>query len=162
MLRLCEDIHELFSKEVSESLFSVNIVTINDFLKVDIKKITASSGLSYKDVICLKKQIANKYAAVTRNGLKYYKEILTKSAIISSGIKSLDILLDGGFLTGQLYEICGLPASGKTQLCLTIAKHTATSFKKVYYLDSKMDFTGRRLKEMLENTRDIKQVKLFF
>ncbi|XP_018332415.1 uncharacterized protein LOC108741937 isoform X3 [Agrilus planipennis] len=84
MLRLCEDIHELFSKEVSESLFSVNIVTINDFLKVDIKKITASSGLSYKDVICLKKQIANKYAAVTRNGLKYYKEILTKSAIISS------------------------------------------------------------------------------
>lgn len=64
---------------------------------------------------------------------------------------SLDVMFDGGFLTGKIYELCGASASGKTQLCLTIATHIAHDFKQqVHYIDTKTDFSGKRVQEILE------------
>jgi len=60
-------------------------------------------------------------------------------------------MIDGGFLTGKIYELYGASASGKTQLCLTIATHIAHDFKQqVHYIDTKSDFSGKRVQEILE------------
>lgn len=54
-------------------------------------------------------------------------------------------------MPGHLYELCGLPSSGKTQLCLTIAvNHVLSKTKPVYYIDTKEDFCSTRVLEMLE------------
>lgn len=77
-----------------------------------------------------------------------------------SGVSfSIDELLEGGLMTGKIYEICGLPASGKTQFCLTLAKNVShTSCQKVYYIDTKRDFSARRLKVMLESAIEVRSL----
>lgn len=65
-------------------------------------------------------------------------------------IFSLDDLLDGGLTTGNLYEFCGLPASGKTQLCNTILMNLSQNLKfESLYIDTKNDFSGKRLHKIL-------------
>lgn len=63
----------------------------------------------------------------------------------------LDNILDGGLETGNLIEICGLSGSGKTQLVNTIALNAASEPHQIgtIYLDSKHDFSGIRLYNIL-------------
>lgn len=60
-------------------------------------------------------------------------------------------MLDGGLVTGNLVEICGLSGSGKTQLINTIALNAASEPHQIgtFYLDSKHDFSGMRLYNIL-------------
>lgn len=61
-------------------------------------------------------------------------------------------MIGGGFLTGKIYEVCGSSGSGKTQLCLTVSAHIAHDFKQeVHYIDTKTDFSGKRVQEVLES-----------
>ncbi|KAJ9595701.1 hypothetical protein L9F63_013114 [Diploptera punctata] len=91
------------------------------------------------------------YSALPRKGTDAYNEIINNTALLATGIDSLDTILEGGLLTGKIYEICGLSGSGKTQLCLTISNNVAHNFKQqLYYIDSKGDFSGKRIQEMLE------------
>jgi RecA/RadA recombinase len=63
----------------------------------------------------------------------------------------VDAVIEGGFLTGKIYEVCGPSGSGKTQLCLTISTHVAHDFKQhVHYIDTKTDFSGKRVQEILQ------------
>ena len=62
----------------------------------------------------------------------------------------LDALLDGGVITGELLEITGPPASGKTQFSMTMAMQVITDTKfSVVYLDSTNGFSACRCKEIL-------------
>lgn len=63
----------------------------------------------------------------------------------------LDNILDGGLVTGNLVEICGVSGSGKTQLINTIALNAASEPHQIgtFYLDSKHDFSGMRLYNIL-------------
>lgn len=64
--------------------------------------------------------------------------------------------MEGGFATGKIYEVCGYPSSGKTQLCLTLCKNVSQYLQQnVYYLDTKLDFRASRIKKMLGNINEI-------
>lgn len=52
------------------------------------------------------------------------------------GVKCIDELLDGGFEAGAITEIYGEAGSGKTNLCLQLAKSVVSKGKKVVYIDS--------------------------
>lgn len=57
-------------------------------------------------------------------------------------------------MSGNIYEFCGLSSSGKTQICFTIALNVAQYFAKcVYYIDTKHDFSARRLQDILEERK---------
>ena len=72
-------------------------------------------------------------------------------------------MLEGGFLTGKIYEICGVSASGKTQLCLTISTNVAHDFKQqLHYIDTKRDFSGKRIQGMLEAKNYHDEVIIFW
>lgn len=59
-------------------------------------------------------------------------------------------MLDGGLKSGNLYDICGLSASGKTQFCNTVAINLASNYKyETLYVDAKNDFSGQRIYNML-------------
>ncbi|KAL5478156.1 hypothetical protein EMCRGX_G025047 [Ephydatia muelleri] len=64
----------------------------------------------------------------------------------------LDALLDGGVITGELLEITGPPASGKTQFSMTMAMQVITDTKfSVVFLDATNGFSAHRCKEILVN-----------
>ncbi|XP_018562696.1 DNA repair protein RAD51 homolog 4 isoform X2 [Anoplophora glabripennis] len=105
------------------------------------------------EILDVKKELTKRFSAQPRNGFEYYKLIISNSAIIETGIKNLDDLLEGGLFTGNIYEICGLPATGKTLFCLTLMKNVVSKMKEnIYYLDTKQDFSARKFKQMLCNS----------
>lgn len=63
----------------------------------------------------------------------------------------MDILLTKTPLkTGSVWEICGKSGIGKTQICHTIAFNFAAQAQgSVLYIDTKCDFSGTRIMEML-------------
>ncbi|XP_078044816.1 rad51 recombinase D isoform X2 [Augochlora pura] len=81
------------------------------------------------------------------------------SNIIPTNLPSLDNLLKGGLYPGQIYELCGIPSSGKTQLCLTIASNVALKANSlVRYIDTKRDFHGSRVEQILLSKNICKKV----
>lgn len=69
----------------------------------------------------------------------------------------MDRLLDGGLVTGNIYELSGLPASGKTLFCLTLIKNATVNLNQsIYYLDTKNNFVGMKLKQLLNGLSDEK------
>ena len=61
-------------------------------------------------------------------------------------ILSFDGLLGGGLKSGNIYDLCGLSASGKTQICHSIAINLAIHYKyETLYVDAKNDFSGQRI-----------------
>lgn len=52
---------------------------------------------------------------------------------------------------GQLIEFCGTPASGKTQLCLTMAATTALRRERVVYIDTAKAFSATRVSTILQH-----------
>lgn len=72
---------------------------------------------------------------------------------------SLDNLLKGGLYYGQIYEICGVSSSGKTQLCFAIATNIALKTNNIVrYIDTKRDFCGSRIEQILLKQDFSKQV----
>lgn len=71
--------------------------------------------------------------------------------MLSTGTKSLDSLLGGGFAPGVLTQVYGPYASGKTTLALQTG---LLSGKKVAYVDTEGGFSPERLAQMAE-TREL-------
>lgn len=65
-------------------------------------------------------------------------------------------MLNGGFFSGSLIDLCGMSASGKTQLYTTIALNLAISNEyETFVIDTKGDFSGDRINRMLINRGEI-------
>lgn len=66
--------------------------------------------------------------------------------IIHFSVRSLDNLLQGGLIFGNLIDLCGLSASGKTQLHTTIAINWSIKYNyETFVIDTKGDFSGERI-----------------
>lgn len=150
MSRLKSNMHDLLTEEVLKALFSKNIYTVLNFLQTEIKQIGSITTLQYKEIVTIRKHLLNKHSAVVTNALDHWNELVSKTALIPTGIKSLDHILQGGLMTGNIYEICGLPSSGKTQLCLTLMKNVSLLNSNVFWIDTKGDFAGTKMKSMLD------------
>ncbi|CAI5728537.1 unnamed protein product [Hyaloperonospora brassicae] len=59
-------------------------------------------------------------AAPAPTALTLWATRAATAAVLSSGCDAIDALLDGGFRSGLLTELCGAAAAGKTQLCLQL------------------------------------------
>ncbi|XP_022917366.2 DNA repair protein RAD51 homolog 4 [Onthophagus taurus] len=150
MSRLSTEQHKLLTESMIENLFDKNIYTTFDFVQSDIQKLMGATNLSYKDSIDIKKHLINKNSGILRNGSNYLNNCIKKSSILPTGIKSIDEILGGGILTGEIYEICGPPASGKTHFCLTLAKNIINQTNQnVYFIDTKHKFNFRRYKKIV-------------
>lgn len=75
--------------------------------------------------------------------------------------QKLDILLSGGVLpSGGIYEICGQPGSGKTQLCMQVALNVQIPSvffgcaKRSWYIDTEGSFSPYRCRLMAQGVCD--------
>ncbi|CAH0554970.1 unnamed protein product [Brassicogethes aeneus] len=160
MSRLSPEINEIFDANITNSLNFLRIFTVIDFLTAESKHIEQHTNLSFREILQIKNDLIKTLSPKPIKASSSYKHLIKKSAIISTGIKCVDDLLEGGFTTGKIYEINGLPASGKTIFCLAVVKHVITNLsQKVYFLDSKNNFSASRLKEMLNNNHHTESLK---
>ncbi len=76
---------------------------------------------------------------------------------LSTGCKAIDELLNGGFEEDTLTVIYGEGGSGKTNICLQVARNSAREGKKVIYVDTE-GVSLERLRQMCEDRGDFDSV----
>ncbi|XP_011862223.1 PREDICTED: DNA repair protein RAD51 homolog 4 [Vollenhovia emeryi] len=148
MTKLDADVHPSLSKTVTESLRRRNVVTVVDFVSADPIKLASFTGLTHTDILQITQHILKKFGGTKRNAKQQLT--LERSNVISTNVTSLDELLKGGLYPGQLCEFCGPTASGKTQLCLTVAANVAGRSGVVWYFDTKKDFSRMRYEQIMK------------
>jgi len=75
----------------------------------------------------------------------------------TSGCKSLDELLGGGFESGTITQLYGEAGSGKTNICIQTAVECAKSGKKVIFLDCE-GFSPERFFQIASSRGDIDEI----
>lgn len=139
------------TEEMVQLLRSRGIKTVVDLATADLEEVAQRCGLSYKALVALRRVLLAQFSAFPLNGADLYEELKTSTAILSTGIGSLDKLLDAGLYTGEVTEIVGGPGSGKTQVCLCVAAHVAHSLQQnVLYIDCNGGLTALRLLQLLQ------------
>ncbi|XP_074244483.1 DNA repair protein RAD51 homolog 4 isoform X2 [Saimiri boliviensis] len=139
------------TQEMIQLLRSRGIKTVVDLVSADLEEVAQKCGLSYKALVALRRVLLAQFSAFPLNGADLYEELKTSTAILSTGIGSLDKLLDAGLYTGEVTEIVGGPGSGKTQVCLCVAANVAHSLQQnVLYVDSSGGLTASRLLQLLQ------------
>ena len=102
------------------------IKTVSEFLCTDPVKVIKFSEngccqqkLNLKTVITLRKYLFTHHASSAAGSWYSNNQISNKA--IEIDIKNIDKMLNKGFKRGLVYEVYGLPGSGRTQLTLNLA-----------------------------------------
>ncbi|XP_070249759.1 DNA repair protein RAD51 homolog 4 isoform X3 [Myotis yumanensis] len=127
------------------------LLSVEDLASADLEEVAQKCGLSYKALVALRRVLLAQFSAFPCNGADLYEELKTATAILSTGIGSLDKLLDAGLYTGEVTEVVGVPGSGKTQVCLCVAANVAHGLQQnVLYVDSNGGLTASRILQLLQ------------
>ncbi|XP_024587038.1 DNA repair protein RAD51 homolog 4 isoform X3 [Neophocaena asiaeorientalis asiaeorientalis] len=97
------------TQDMAQLLRSRGIKTVVDLVSADLEEVAQKCGLSYKALVALRRVLLAQLSAFPFNGADLYEELKTSTAILSTGIASLDKLLDAGLYTGEVTEIVGGP-----------------------------------------------------
>nr|XP_036864348.1 DNA repair protein RAD51 homolog 4 isoform X2 [Manis javanica] len=125
--------------------------TVVDLVSADLEEVAQKCGLSYKALVALRRVLLAQFSAFPFNGADLYEELKTSTAILSTGLGSLDKLLDAGLYTGEVTEIVGGPGSGKTQVCLCVAANVAYDLQQnILYINSSGGLTASRILQLLQ------------
>ncbi|KAM3934192.1 DNA repair protein RAD51 homolog 4 isoform 1-T2 [Leptodactylus fuscus] len=127
------------------------IRTVVELVASDLEELARKCCLSYKTLVAMRRVLLAQYSAFPSNGADLYEELKSSTAILPTGNKKLDTLLDSGIYTGEVTEIAGAPGSGKTQMCQSIAVNVAANLQQqVCYIDTTGGVTGTRLLQLIQ------------
>ncbi|XP_028615244.1 DNA repair protein RAD51 homolog 4 isoform X2 [Grammomys surdaster] len=125
------------TEEIVQLLRGRKIKTVADLAAADLEEVAQKCSLSYKALVALRRVLLAQFSAFPINGADLYEELKTSTAILSTGIGSLDKLLDAGLYTGEV--------------CLCVAANVAHSLQQnVLYVDSNGGMTASRLLQLLQ------------
>ncbi|XP_035481430.1 DNA repair protein RAD51 homolog 4 isoform X3 [Scophthalmus maximus] len=124
---------------------------MEDLVSSDMEELAQRCSVSYKALFAIRRVLLAQHAAFPVSGADLYEELLSSTAILSTGNPSLDKLLDSGLYTGEITELSGGPGSGKSQVCFGVAVHISHQLKQnVIYVDTTGGLTAGRLLQMLQ------------
>ncbi|ELT88390.1 hypothetical protein CAPTEDRAFT_222156 [Capitella teleta] len=149
MPRLTAQLSPLLTPELLEKLKQAKVRSVLDFISQDPEHLILKAGISYKEVLYLRKILMSQFSSSGLNGLELYDNVLKSVAVLPSGCASLDDLLDGGLYSMEIAEVVGSVASGKTQFCLQTALQTAANGQTVLFMDTGANFDIVRAHAML-------------
>lgn len=151
MVVLREGICPGLTEDFIKTLLSEDIRTVEDFVSHNPEELAQKCSLSYKALVAVRRVLLAQYTAFPVSGADLYEELLSSTAILSTGSPSLDKLLDSGLYTGEITELTGSPGSGKTQVCFSVAVNIAHQLKQtVFYIDTKGGVCANRMLQMLQ------------
>lgn len=87
-------------------------------------------------------------AAAPEPADQWLLRIKDSAVIVPTGSPAVDHLLGGGILSGELVELVGRTATGKTQLCLFATLHTVVHESCVVFVDTSNTFPAQRIADM--------------
>ncbi|XP_047462801.1 DNA repair protein RAD51 homolog 4 [Mugil cephalus] len=132
-------------------LRAADIKTVEDLVSSDIEGLAQKCSVSYKALFAIRRVLLAQHAAFPVSGADLYEELLSSTAILSTGNPSLDKLLDSGLYTGEITELSGGPGSGKSQVCFSVAVHISHQLKQsVVFIDTTGGLSAGRLLQMLQ------------
>lgn len=132
-------------------LRAADVKTVEDLVSSDTEELARKCSVSYKALLAIRRVLLAQHTAFPVSGADLYEELLSSTAILSTGNPSLDKLLDSGLYTGEITELSGGPGSGKSQVCFGVAVHISYRLKQsVVYIDTTGGLTAGRLLEMLQ------------
>ena len=145
-MKLSQVKHKLLTKEIVITLKNNNVATVKEFLSNNPLILNEKCNLlTFDSIFQLRSDLARAYGP---------PPILQENPNESITTNLLDLKKN------YIYEIFGPPGAGKTQFCLTMAAEVANKFGHVLYVDTKNDFSSNRLKSILRNNEDMKNVHL--
>ncbi|XP_035289705.1 DNA repair protein RAD51 homolog 4 isoform X2 [Anguilla anguilla] len=116
MVFLREGLCPGLSEEFIQILRTKDVRTVEDLVSSDTEELAQKCSVSYKALVAVRRVLLAQHTAFPVSGADLYEELLSSTAILSTGNASLDKLLDTGLYTGELTELAGTPGSGKTQM----------------------------------------------
>ncbi|KAG8008491.1 DNA repair protein RAD51-like protein 4 [Nibea albiflora] len=96
-------------------LRAADVKTVEDLVSSDIEELARKCSVSYKALFAIRRVLLAQHTAFPVSGADLYEELLSSTAIISTGNPCLDKVLDSGLYTGEITELSGGPGSGKSQ-----------------------------------------------
>ena len=171
LLENIERVHSFISPDFVKVLSQHGIKTVSDFVRVEPKKVVEISqdckceekdNVNIAFVFKFRKFLLTSYASYSAQS--WYSTNPIKSNILKTGINEFDEILKYGLKGGFIYEVYGMPGSGRTQLCLYLAATNALKGGNTLYVDTKNDFCVDRFCEILtrnlEPRNEAKRIKL--
>ncbi|XP_074466106.1 DNA repair protein RAD51 homolog 4 isoform X2 [Sebastes fasciatus] len=138
-------------EDLVSELRAADIKTVEDVVSSDIEELAQRCSVSYKALFAIRRVLLAQHTAFPVSGADLYEELLSSTAILSTGNPSLDKLLDSGLYTGEITELSGGPGSGKSQVCFGVAVHISYQLKQsVIFIDTTGGLTASRLLQMLQ------------
>ncbi|KAG5844273.1 DNA repair protein RAD51 homolog 4 isoform X1 [Anguilla anguilla] len=151
MVFLREGLCPGLSEEFIQILRTKDVRTVEDLVSSDTEELAQKCSVSYKALVAVRRVLLAQHTAFPVSGADLYEELLSSTAILSTGNASLDKLLDTGLYTGELTELAGTPGSGKTQVCFGVAANLSCELKQnVLYIDSSGGLSATRLLQMIK------------
>uniref|UniRef100_F7D535 RAD51 paralog D n=1 Tax=Equus caballus TaxID=9796 RepID=F7D535_HORSE len=146
------------TQDVVQLLRGRGIRTVVDLVSADLEEVAQKCGLSYKALVALRRVLLAQFSAFPFNGADLYEELKTSTAILSTGIESLDKLLDAGLYTGEVTEIVGGPGSGKTQAGALQRIQVVHAFDIFQMLDALQDLRSTVAQQVSGSSGTVKVV----
>jgi len=142
---------QLLTPENVKILKGYHISSVQDFLSLDPEKLVNILDISYTQVVKLHDDIFISLVGAPESSFEIFSKLRRNEVVIKSGALKLDnILSQGGFKTGRVYEIFGQAGSGKTQLCFSVAVEGLIKGMEVCYVDTKNDLVPQRILQILQ------------
>ncbi|CAL1535167.1 unnamed protein product, partial [Lymnaea stagnalis] len=143
------------NQETLDKLKVAGIKKVTDFLAKDPELLSHDIHIAYKDVCSIRRVLLAEHSAYPVSAARLYQNALSSLTILPTGCQNLDDLLDGGLYTGEVTELAGESASGKTRLCLWSAASTIlTENQSVVYIDTCASFSPECVLESLPLDKD--------
>lgn len=150
-------LHVLANTELSAYCINIlekhGIVYLREFILEKNEKLMKILNLNFEQVLTIKKEFRLIYGPKLNTFEKRLAEEKHKRKLYGCQISCLDdILMPCDVLNNlSFWEICGPTGVGKTQLLLTLVLNfVANQISSVLYIDTKLDFSARRVKQMLK------------
>ncbi|XP_069714381.1 DNA repair protein RAD51 homolog 2 isoform X3 [Phaenicophaeus curvirostris] len=147
------------SQELCERLSRHQITTCQDVLCLSLLELMKVTGQSYYDVQKLLRKVSRACAPKMQTAyeMKMRNSVSPSSAFLSTTLRGLDQVLQGGVPCGSLTEITSPPGCGKTQFCMMMSVLTTLPVSMggldgaVIYIDTESAFSAERLIEIAGN-----------
>jgi len=137
---------QALTQDVRDALASSGVRNVDEFIAADLESLTKACNVPYKDLVSIRRVLLAQFSAFPVNGNQLYEEVLTSTSILNTGCAAIDALLDGGLYSGEVTEITGASAAGKTQFCMSTCLSVAHKIQaSVMYVDTSGGFDIDRL-----------------
>ncbi|XP_065336448.1 DNA repair protein RAD51 homolog 4-like isoform X1 [Cloeon dipterum] len=148
------DLTDIFKQDdLIRHLGKKKIITARDFLLAEPSRL---APLTYQEAKALKLRVARACAPFAQSGLQTYKEFVTNSAVVPSGVPQVDLILSGGLSTGQILEIFGFSGTGKSEFCHRLSVNVSLNLRKpVLYLHTKGDFDAQAILRIMRGSAPV-------